>query len=213
MASSRRKPVYIVGISGSFRAGSYTRLAVARALQGAQEAGAETQLIDLRDYELPFAAGKADLEHKYPDLGYLREQVKAAHGIVLGSPEYHGSFSGVLKNALDLMGFEEFEGKMLGLVAVAAGRMGALNTLSGLRLIGRLLHAWVLPEQISIAEVWKAFDADGTLKDRQLDVAVCHLGAQVARFANLHDAEQALEFLKLWESAPENPGGGRDLEI
>ncbi len=43
------------------------------------------------------------------------EEVAGAQGIILGTPEYHGSFSGVLKNALDLMGFDEFEGKMIGL--------------------------------------------------------------------------------------------------
>jgi len=56
----------------------------------------------------------------------LREEVKQAHGIILGTPEYLGSYSGVLKNALDLMGFEEFEGKMLGLLGVSGGAMGRL---------------------------------------------------------------------------------------
>ena len=54
-----------------------------------------------------------------PGVGKLREEVRAAEGIILGTPEYHGGFSGVLKNALDLMGFDEFEGKMMGLVGVS----------------------------------------------------------------------------------------------
>lgn len=80
--------------------------------------------IDLRDYKLALSTGAAE-DASYPDsLGALRVLVKSADGIVLSTPEYHGSFSGVLKNALDLMGFEEFEGKMIGLVGVSGGQIG-----------------------------------------------------------------------------------------
>lgn len=126
----------------------------------------------------------------------------------MGTPEYHGSFSGVLKNALDLMGFEEFEGKMIGLVGVSGGKMGALNALSGLRNIGRALHAWVIPEQVAIPEAWKVFDDEGNILEESLKERLLTVGRQVARFAYLHSSEKALEFLRLWESAPENPGGG-----
>ena len=93
----------IVGISGSLRPGSYTTLAVALALKGAQELKCETKLINLRDYQLVFCDGKDD-ESQFPkDVFRLREEVKQAQGIILGTPEYHGGYSGVLKNALDLV--------------------------------------------------------------------------------------------------------------
>ena len=182
-------------------------MAVAAALRGAAETGATTQLIDLRDYRLTLSTG-ADEDASYPDsLAALRELVKAADGIVLGTPEYHGSFSGVLKNALDLMGFEEFEGKMIGLVGVSGGQMGAFDALSNLRNIGRALHAWVVPEQASIPEAWKVFNADGSVRDQRLEERLRTVGRQVARFASLHRFEQHLDFVKAWEKAPENPGG------
>ena len=79
-----------------------------------------------------FRAGKDDTG--YPDDVFrLRTEVKEAEGVILGTPEYHGSFSGVLKNALDLMGFDEFEGKMIGLVGVSGGRMGACVTFGGMK--------------------------------------------------------------------------------
>ncbi len=59
-----------------------------------------------------------------------KPEERAAEGIILGTPEYHGGFSGVLKNALDLMGFDEFEVKMMGLVGVEGGGMGVLDALS-----------------------------------------------------------------------------------
>src|SRR5436190_18456172 len=121
--------ILIVGIPGSLRPGSYTRRAVEIALEGAAETGAETRLIDLRDYHLIFRDGKD--ESAYPaDVFKLRAEVKQADGVILGTPEYHGSVSGVLKNALDLMGFDEFEGKMIGLLGVSGGRMGAFEALS-----------------------------------------------------------------------------------
>ena len=201
----------IVGICGSLRVGSHTPEAVKVALQGAEEVGAETQLIDLRDYDLIFCDGKED-ESAYPaDVFRLRSEVGQAQGIILGTPEYHGSFSGVLKNALDLMGFDEIEGKMIGLVGVSGGRMGALNALGSLRIVGRSLHAWVIPEQAAIPEAWNAFDEMGHFKDIVLKDSVMEVGRQVARFAYLHTSKKAQEFLQMWEGAPVNPGAGKQM--
>ena len=181
-------------------------MALQVALQGAQEVGAQTQLIDLKEYDLVFCDGKMD-QTAYPeDVFRLRREVKAAGGIILATPEYHGSFSGVLKNALDLMGFDEIEGKMIGLVGVSGGALGAVHALNSLRTIGRALHAWVIPEQASIAEAYKLFDSSGKLRDSAIEKRVKDVGRQVARFAYLHTSEKAQEFLRAWEGAPENPG-------
>lgn len=196
----------IVGICGSLRAGSYTRMALGIALQGAQDVGARTQLIDLREYRLNHCDGKEDESHYPEGVFRLRSEVAPAQGLILATPEYHGSFSGVLKNALDLMGFNEIEGKMIGLVGVSGGRMGALNALNGLRVVSRALHAWVIPEQVSIPEAWKEFDEAGNLQDDELRKRIAEVGRQVARFSYLHTSERAQEFLRAWEGAPVNPG-------
>ena len=197
--------ISVVGINGSLRDGSYTRLALNLALQGAEEVGAQTQLIDLREYDLIFCNGKLGKDAP-PDVLRLRQDVKQAQGIILGTPEYHGSFSGVLKNALDLMGFAEFEGKMIGLLSVSGGEMGGLNGLNSLRAIGRTLHAWVIPEEVSIPRAYKKFDDRGKVLDDTLRERILELGRQVARFAYLHTSKQTNEFLELWEEAPVNPG-------
>ena len=172
------------------------------------ELGAETRLLDLRVYELMFSTGRVDEATCPPDVLRLRRDLRAAQGIILGTPEYHASFSGVLKNALDLMGFDEFEGKMLGLLGVSGGRLGAINALTSLRMVGRALHAWVVPKQVSIAEAHRAFDAEGRLQDPRTEGALLEVGRQVARFAFLHSSAQVQEFLRLWEKAPFNPGAG-----
>jgi NAD(P)H-dependent FMN reductase len=194
----------VVGICGSLRPRSHTHHALAVALRGAQEAGAETQLIDLRDYRLVFCDGSEELT---PDVLRLRADVKRAHGIILATPEYHGGYSGVLKNALDLMGFDEFEGKMVGLVAVSGGAMGGAGALNSLREVGRALHAWVVPEQASVPHVSKVFDEAGRCNDPNIEKRLKAVGWQVAKFASLHNSQHYRDFLKLWEAAPANPGG------
>jgi NAD(P)H-dependent FMN reductase len=203
--SQKQDSIRIVGICGSLRKGSYTRKALSIALEGAQELGADTQIIDLNDYDLVFNDGRDD---PYPD-GVLRLQadVRRAQGIILGSPEYHSGMSGVLKNAIDLMGFKEFGGKMLGLVGVSGGSMGAANALNSLRTVGRSLHAWVIPQQVAVPEAWKVFSEDGRVIQGDYHERLMDVGRQVARFAFMHSSEQVQEFLKMWEEAPSNPGG------
>lgn len=198
--------VTVVGLSGSLRDGSYTTMALRTALRGAADAGADIKLIDLRDYQLAFAMGAHD-SNVSASVDRLRAEFRLAHGIILGTPEYHGSFSGVLKNALDLMGFDEFEGKMIGLVGVSAGRMGAFDALNSLRNVGRALHAWVVPEQVSIPEAWKVFDESGAVLDSQIEQRLLQVGRRVAEFARLHECGRAQEFVESWEGAMENPGG------
>jgi NAD(P)H-dependent FMN reductase len=196
----------VVGIAGSLRDGSYTRMAVACALQGAGALGAETRLVDLRDYALPFAGGRTD-DDPPEGVRRLREDVRWAQGIVLGTPDYHSGVSGVLKNALDLMGFEEFQSKMVRLVGVSGGRMGAFDALNSLRSVGRALHAWVIPEQASVPEAWRVFVEDGTVEDAEVAERLRDVGRQVARFAFLHTNDRMREFLRMWEDSMPNPGG------
>ena len=206
--SNLKETILVAAINGSLRERSYTRLALAIALEGAKKVGAQTQLIDLRNYELAFCDGRSDESTYPPGVARLQRDVRRAQGIILGTPEYHGSFTGVLKNALDLMGFDEFGGKMVGLVGVGGGSMGAVNALNALRVIGRSLHAWVIPEQVSIPNVDELFDENGNLLDRPSRQRLMQVGRQVARFAYLHHSGKAQDFLRMWEEAPDNPGGG-----
>ena len=88
---------------------------------------------------------------------------------------------------------------MIGLVGTAGGSMGALNSLNHLRTVGRQLHAWVLPAQVSIGSSHKAFDADGAARDEKIQSRLHDLGRDVARFAYLHSIADD-EFLRAWEN-------------
>ncbi len=179
-------PLRVVALSGALRAHNMTRRALEVALRGAASEGAQTELLDLSAMEIPFCDERPDESTYPPDVQRLRGAVAAAHGILLGSPEYHGSMSGALKNALDLLGFEQFEGKMVGLVAVAGGSQSATGTLAHMRTVCRHLHAWVAPRQVSISRAKDAFGADGHLKDPDHEERLLELGREVAHYARLH---------------------------
>lgn len=158
--------VKIVGIGGSLRANSYSMQALNLAIEGVKALGGETQILDLRELKLPFCDG-GDAYPNYPDVAILRDAVKQADGLILATPEYHGSVSGVLKNALDLMSFDELSDKVTGLISVLGGQPNS-NALNDLRTIVRWVHAWAIPEQIAIGQAWQVFDSNGNLKDEKL---------------------------------------------
>jgi FMN reductase len=124
------------------------------------------EVLDLQTLQLPFCNGGDDYP-SYPDVTRLRLAVQAADALILATPEYHGSVSGVLKNALDLMSFDQLSGKVTGLISVLGGQPNS-NALNDLRVILRWVHAWVIPEQVAIGQAWKAFAEDGKILDEKL---------------------------------------------
>lgn len=158
--------VKIVGIGGSLRPDSYSQLALSLAAKRIEALGAAVDILDLRQMKLPFCNGEDDYPD-YPDVAKLQNTVKQADGLILATPEYHGSVSGVLKNALDLMSFEQLDGKVTGLISVLGGQPNS-NALNDLRVIMRWVHAWVIPEQVAIGQAWKAFSSDGKILDEKL---------------------------------------------
>ena len=165
-----RDQVRVVAICGSLRPGSYTRLALQVALRGARETGAEATLIDLREYQLIFCDGKED-ESGYPkDVFRLREEVKRAHGVILGTPEYHGGLSGVLKNALDWASrpptTTPLHGMPAGIMGAATGMVGTARAQLQLRQALVYTHTYPLAApEVLVARAQDKFDASGRLQD------------------------------------------------
>ncbi|HYW19539.1 MAG TPA: NADPH-dependent FMN reductase [Nodularia sp. (in: cyanobacteria)] len=158
--------VKIVGLGGSLRPDSYTQIALKVAAQRVEALGAEVEILDLRQLNLPFCHGGKDYS-EYPDVQRLRDTVNSADGLILATPEYHGGVSGVLKNTLDLMSFDELSNKVTGLLSVLGGQSNS-NALNDLRIIMRWVHGWVIPEQIAIGQAWSAFSPEGKLLDEKL---------------------------------------------
>lgn len=169
---------HVVGLCGSLRDGSRTRLALREVLSAAESAAATTDLIDLRGYDLPPLNA---VDGSVEDADRLRDQLSAADSILLGTPNYHGSFSGVLKNALDYCDRDAFEGKTIGLLEVAAGEFPG-SALMHLRIVCRTLQGWALPTEVAIPNSHSIIGECG-IDDPELSARARRLGEELVRYA------------------------------
>ncbi len=199
--SESNDSIRITGVCGSLSADGATRKALVIALKGAAEHNVETTLLELRDFNLVFY-GSVPQDEYPPDVIRLRQALKDSQGIILATPEYHGSLTGALKNMLDLMSIEEFETKIIGLVGVAGGHIGAIHSLNTMKTICRNLHCWVLPQEVSIANSSQVFNDDGTVKDPETEERLLNVGRQLVKFASVQQRVQQDEFMKMWKSLP-----------
>ncbi len=193
--------IRITGVCGSLIANGATKKALTIALSGAAELDAETTLLELRDIDLVFY-GSVPQDEYPPDIVRLRDEIRNSQGIILATPEYHGSLSGALKNMLDLMSIDDFETKIVGLVGVAGGHIGAIHSLDTMKTICRNLHCWVLPQEVSIANSGQAFNDDGTVADPSLEGRLLNVGRQVVKFSDVQKKVQQDEFMQLWKTLP-----------
>ena len=182
--------VHVAALCGSLRDGSYTRIALERALSAAEQAGGTTELLDLRAYELPIFDADRDREDA-GDADALAARVRAADTILLGSPMYHGSFASPLKTALDYCGFDEFEDKTVGLLAVSGGAF-PVTTLEHMRSVCRALNAWVIPHEAAIPNASSAIE-DGAFVDPKLEERVATLGRRAVQYATIEPDPDSFE--------------------
>ncbi|SFJ31977.1 NADPH-dependent FMN reductase [Thermoflavimicrobium dichotomicum] len=179
----------ILALAGSMNPNSTTKRAVQIVMEAAKKQGAEVELYDFRKNPLPIYDDRSD-ESTYPEAVHqFKAKMLEADGFILGSPEYHGSISGVLKNALDFIGARELEGKFVALVGTAGGALGATNTLNTMNIICRTLHAWPLPSMVSVPRSYMAFNPDGTLKDEKIQQRLEELGKNLVEAIRLMGRE------------------------
>jgi FMN reductase len=146
----------ILGVSGSLRDGSYSRLAVESTLEAAREQGAQTRLLDLSAVELPlFRPGAAPTD----GVRAVAEAVAWADAFLLATPDYHGSMSGAIKNFLDYH-WEEFAGKLFGFICASHER--GLTAMDQMRTAVRQCYGWSLPYGCSVHGE-EDFDVSGAL--------------------------------------------------
>lgn len=174
------KETHVVGLGGSLREESYSWIALEHALDAAADAGATTDAVDLRALDLPLYDADDDDAGDAPE---LRRRIRAADGIVLATPMYHGSYSSVLKTAIDYSGFDEFENATVGLLAVAGGQF-PLTALDHLRSVCRALDAWVLPHEAAVPRSHGAFE-DGEFAEDATGERVATLGRRVVEFSHI----------------------------
>ena len=164
----------ILFLYGSLRQRSYSRLLAEEAARIITEMGAETRFFDPR--ELPLADSVAA---DHPKVTELREMSTWSEGQVWCSPERHGAVTGVLKNQIDWIplaigAVRPTQGRTLAVMQVSGGSQ-SFNAVNTLRLLGRWMRMFTIPNQSSVAKAYEQFEEDGRMKesayrDRVIDV-------------------------------------------
>lgn len=189
-------PPKILAFAGSTRIDSFNKKAIRVAAAAAKTAGAEVTLIDLRDYPLPLYDGDLEARQGLPDNAKKLKALFLSHqGLLIASPEYNSSITGVLKNTLDWVSRAApneaelacFTGKTAALLSASPGALGGLRGLVHLRAILGNIGVLVLPEQVAIPKAHEAFNPDGSLQDARRQQSLEKLAAAfVGLLTKLH---------------------------
>jgi chromate reductase len=185
--------VRLVAFAGSTRLQSFNKKLVRLAARGAQAAGAEVTLIDLRDYPMPLFDEDVEKDKGTPEAGGRFKKLLTEHdGFLISAPEYNSSITGVLKNALDWASrpapgepsLVAFQGKFAALMSASPGALGGLRGLVHLRAILGNIGVFLIPDQVAVNRAFEAFNDDGALKDAKLQAGVEGLGRKLAEFVS-----------------------------
>jgi FMN reductase len=184
----------IVGLGGSLARVSRSRAALRAALEGAEAAGAATELLDIRELDLPMY--NPDDDEPTETAARLIEACYTADGLLWSSPLYQGTISGALKNALDwlhLLGDRDppfLHDKVIGLVSAAGGTQG-LQAINTMEYATRALRAWAVPYVVPVAAAARVFDPEGRIQDEGVELQLRTLGGEVVRVVERFATDEA----------------------
>ncbi|MGQ9427220.1 arsenical resistance protein ArsH [Gilvimarinus sp. F26214L] len=156
-------PPRILLLYGSLRERSYSRLAVEEAARVLRFFGAETRIFDPSDLPLPDQVRGDD----HPAVQELREHAMWSEGQVWCSPERHGQITGVMKAQIDhiplsIGSIRPTQGRTLAVMQVSGGSQ-SFNAVNSLRLLGRWMRMFTIPNQSSVAKAYNEFDEQGRM--------------------------------------------------
>jgi len=175
----------VVGIGGSVDEGSQSDRVLRAVLSDVTALGGKVEVFSGLDLDLPPYHSGAVLPEPAHD--YVAA-VRAADALVISSPGYHGTVSGLVKNALDYL--EELrtdrrpylDGRAVGLIAVAGGWQASVGTLGTLRQVVHALRGWPTPLGLAINSRVTTFDERGGTDDDSTRTAVGIMARQVMDF-------------------------------
>jgi NAD(P)H-dependent FMN reductase len=178
----------ILAFAGSTRRDSLNKKLARVAAEAARAAGAEVTLVDLRDLPMPLYDGDLEKAEGIPPNAMRFKELLLAHrGLLVASPEYNSSISGVLKNSIDWASRQSpgepalacFQDKVCGLLAASPGALGGLRGLVTVRSLLGNLGVIVVPDQLAVGKAHEAFDAEGRLVDAKQRATVERIAKRV----------------------------------
>ena len=182
----------ILAFAGSAKKESLNKKILAVAVQGAQEAGAEVTVIDLREYPLPIMDEDLEAAEGIPAKAKeLRALFADNHGLLLACPEYNSSITPLLKNTIDWVsrpdqdgsGLRFFNDKTASLIS-ASGGLGGLRGLVHVRAILGNIGVHVLPKQLAVSGATKLFNDDDSINDPDREKQLKDIGANLAQMTD-----------------------------
>lgn len=174
--------INVVLVLGSVRENNFTAKALSIVLDElAKLPNITSTVIDPSVMNLPLPGVKSTS----PDTVTLNEAFSKADGIIFSTPEYHGSFSSVVKLIIENLGFPSaMAGKPVALLGVAAGQIGAIKSLEHLRGVCSHVGSIVLPGPVSVANVQKVFDSKGNCLDESVEARLRKLAHNLVSYIN-----------------------------
>lgn len=168
-------PTPLLVFAGSTRAQSFNRKLAAVAASTGREAGAAVTHIELADFDVPLYNADLETQGTPRDVVRLKEIFFAHPAWIVVSPEYNGSYTGLMKNTIDWVsspikghpvwssGTKPFAGKVVGMLSASPGALGGLRSLSHLAPLLMNLQCWVSPKQFALSKAGEAFTPEGQL--------------------------------------------------
>lgn len=153
----------ILLLYGSLRERSFSRLVVEESARLLQAMGAQTRIYDPKGLPLP-----DDCDSSHPKVTELRELMIWSEGQLWCSPERHGAMTGILKSQIDWVplsmgGVRPTQGKTLALMQVCGGSQ-SFNAVNQMRILGRWMRMFTIPNQSSVAKAFMEFDDNDQMK-------------------------------------------------
>lgn len=174
----------ILLLYGSLRQRSFSRLATEEAARILEFFGAETRTFNPSGLPLP-----DDADDQHPKVQELRELAQWCEGMVWCSPERHGAMTAIMKAQIDwiplaLQGVRPTQGKTLAVMQVSGGSQ-SFNAVNQMRVLGRWMRMFTIPNQSSIPKAWLEFDDDDRMKPSSLYDRVVDVMEELVKFTLL----------------------------
>lgn len=184
LEEGQTRPPRILFLYGSLRERSYSRLLAEEAARIIEGLGAEVKFFDPN--ELPIYGSVPDT---HPKVQELRSLSQWSEGQVWSSPELHGQISGIMKNQIDWIplsigAVRPTQGRTLAVMQVSGGSQ-SFNAVNTLRLLGRWMRMFTIPNQSSVAKAYQEFNDDGTMKDSDYRDRVIDVMEELYKFTLL----------------------------
>lgn len=180
----------ILAFAGSLRRDSFNSKLVRIAARGAENAGADVTVIDLRDFPMPIYDQDIEDETGMPEKAQSLKDLFLQHdGLLISAPEYNSSITAALKNTIDWVSrraegeprLAAYQGKVAALMSASPGALGGLRGLVHVRAILSNIGVLVLPTQVAVGQAHEALTDAGDLKDEKQRANIEKLGVEVAR--------------------------------